>query len=166
MVIYSTSDRDIAFGAEGPSKSHPSTGATIRDLWHGHTNWLAGGTHRAYFDPGYCCNSTGNRSFINPNNSWDQYTFTRRDDPGNSSVDRSIGRLNGVEELNGAIDNAIVLQITNYPMGIGGVIDNSSGTSSKRNTNNRFSEFIMYNSGKEDSFVEQIEENQMIYWNL
>ena len=133
--IYSTDDRDIAFGAEGPTGSDGN-----RDAWHGHTNY----NNRAYFDPGYCCNSGGNRYYTNLPFIWSQYTFIRRDDPLDTSNDESIGRRNGSEELDGTIANARYLEATDYPMGIGGVVRDNTASTSNRHTNNRFTEFIMY----------------------
>lgn len=159
-VLYSTNDRDIAFGGETPGGD-----ADGRETWYAHINWSSN-PHRAYFDPGYCCNSTGNRSFINSAFSWDQYTFIRRDDPANVNVDRSIGRMNGTQMLNGAINNNRVFDSTDFPFGICAIITNNLGTTSSRHSDTRFTELIMYNRGKADSFVQEVEENQIIFWDL
>ena len=157
-VFYATDRSDIAFGTV--------SGA---NRWMAHINW---NNERCYFDPGYCCNNP--RSFINnlPTNTsnpgslgiWDQYSFLRRDDPLNATTDKVILRLAGIEKVNGGFPNSQSCSLT-FNFGIGAAVMNSIGNATGYSTT-RFAEMIMYKTGKEDSFLQLIEENQIKFWNL
>lgn len=157
-VFYATDRADSAFGA-----------LTGGDRWLVHINWV---DEFCYFDPGYCCNNP--RRFrnelpttTNPGslNVWDQYSFIRRDDPGNATIDRTILRLGGVERVNGNFPDNQSFGPTAIPFGICALATNTSGGSTSR-SNTRFAEIIMWNRGKEDTFIQEIEENQIAFWNL
>lgn len=157
-VFYATDRADIAFGV-----------ANGTDRWLVHINWS---NEQCYFDPGYCCNNP--RSFVNnipthPSNPgslgiWDQYSFLRRDDPANAASDKVILRLAGIEKVNGSFPDNQSCNAT-FNFGIGAAIVNSIGTGNGYSTT-RFSEMIMYRTGKEDSFLQMVEENQINFWNL
>lgn len=98
---------------------------------------------------------------LEPTDDGNIIVFNDATDP---TLDNRIGRLNGTEELNSNIEDTIFLNSTNFPMGIFGIIRDDTGASSARNSNNRFTEIIMYNIGKDDLFVETIEQNQMNFW--
>jgi len=157
-VFYGTDRADSAFGV-----------ISGRERWLTHINWS---NERCYFDPGYCCN--GPRSFVNnvpthPSNPgsltiWDQYTFVRRDDPTNAATDRIIMRLGGEQKVNGGFPNNQSCNLT-FNFGICATTRNAGGSGTGFSTT-RFSEIIMYSNGKEDSFLEDIEQDQINFWGL
>lgn len=157
-VFYATDRADSAFGAISGS-----------DRWLVHINWS---NERCFFDPGYCCN--GPRSFVNnlptatnPGSLtvWDQYSFIRRDDPAVPSIDRTIMRLGGVQKVNGDFPDSQSYAPSNNRFTLGAIGTNTTnGTTSHSDT--RFAEMIMWNRGKEDVFIQEIENNQIAFWNL
>ena len=132
------------------------------DRYITHINW---GNGRCYFDPGFCCVSTNNRSFSNNVAIWEHYSFIRRDDPGNPNVDRNIIRKNGVRRLNGAFPDNQLLTV-DYNFGICAASRSATGTIIAAPSTTRFSEMIMYKEGKSDDFSMEIEQNTVIFWNL
>lgn len=152
-VFYATDRSDTAFGV-----------VNNRNRWSTHINWRDENT---YFDPGSCCQA--GRSFANdvaPAGSlelWDQYSFVRRDDPTNANIDRRILRLGGEEKVNFDYDNALNCTL-NVNMGISAAINiNGNGTSY---STTRFIEMVMYAQGKDDDFINNIEQNQINFWGL
>lgn len=156
-VFLATDRADSAFGT-----------ASGTNRWLVHINW---DNERTYFDPGYCCNNP--RSFINnlptaPNPGslgiWDQYSFIRRNDPATMVTDRIIMRLGNTEKVNGGFpDNQACTLNANF--GICAVINNAANNGSGY-SNTQFAEMIMYKEGKEDPFIDEIEKNQIAFWNL
>ena len=95
---------------------------------------------------------------------WDQYSFVRRNDPLDATTDRVIMRLGNLEKLNSDFPDNESCNLT-FNMGICARIRNdSNGATSHSNT--RFAEMIMYRVGLEDDFLNEIEENQIAFWNL
>ncbi len=157
-VLYATDRSNTSFGVANGS-----------NRWLTHINWS---NERCYFDPGYCCNNP--RYFTNnipthPTDPgslgiWDQYSFVRRDDPANATTDRIIVRLGAIEKLNGDFPDSEFCNLT-VNFGLGAAITNNMNDGTRYSTT-RFAEIIMYNIGLEDSFFEEIEENQITFWNL
>ena len=152
-VFYATDRSDTAFGV-----------VNNRNRWLTHINWRDENT---YFDPGSCC-ETG-RSFENdvaPAGSlelWDQYSFIRRDDPNNANIDRRILRLGGEEKENFDYDDALRCSLNVNMVISAGMNASSNGTG---HSTTRFIEIIMYAQGKNDNFIENIEQNQINFWGL
>ena len=161
-VFYATDRADSAFGVINPRNG--------RDRYLTHINWS---DERCYFDPGNCC--TAGRSFINnlPTNGtnpgsltlWDQYTFIRRDNPNDTNNDRRIMRLGGIEKTNTSYLDSYQLSI-NYNMTLFAIATNATGTNTGSRSNTRMAEIIMYREGKNDSFSEELEQNEITFWNL
>lgn len=158
-VFFATDRADSAFGSISGS-----------DRWLVHINWS---DEQCYFDPGYCCNSP--RSFFNnfanaPNNpgslnTWGQYSFIRRDNPASATIDRTILRLGGIEKVNGGFPDVQSFAPSDNRFALGATGTNTTnGTTSHSNT--RFVEIIMWKRGKEDVFIQEIEENQITFWEL
>lgn len=157
-IFYATDRADTAFGV-----------ASGRNRWLVHINWS---NEKCYFDPGYCCNNP--RFFVNnipthPTSPgslgvWDQYSFLRRDDPANAATDKVIMRLAGIEKVNGDFPDNQSCDLT-FNFGICAAISNNVGNGTGYSTT-RFAEMIMYKTGKEDGFLQTIEENQINFWNL
>lgn len=157
-IFFATDKSQITFGIAGGS-----------ERWLTHLNWS---NENVYFDPGYCCNSNRNYSNNFPTHAtnpgllgiWGQYTFSRRENALNSSVDQIIMRTNGIEKKNGDFPDNQSCNLT-YGFGIGAAAVNSSGGGSSYSTT-KFMEMIMYSTGKEDEFLNIVEENQLRFWNL
>lgn len=137
--------------------------------WLSHFNWV---DDNLYFDPGNTATTrlVGNGTNLNV---WKQYTLSRRDNTLTPNVDEIVFRVNSSRINNNPAtqtysDNN---QLTgDYYFGIGATIKRTITSSNPRDIFNysttKFSEFIMYASGKEDTFIQQIEENQIIFWGL
>ena len=162
-VFFAIDRADSAFGAINPSNS-------TNDRWLTHINWS---DEHFYFDPGYCCNTP--RRFRNdvptsnngPGklNTWGQYTVIRRDDPANTATDRVIIKLDGDLKVNGGFPDNRAFTRTDFPFLIGALSRDNLGRPAGAATT-KFAEMIMYNKGKSDSFVLEIEENQITFWEL
>lgn len=152
-VFYATDRSDTAFGV-----------VSGNNRWLTHINW---GDENTYFDPGSCCQ--GGRSFANDLapagslNLWDQYSFVRRDDPTAPNIDRRILRLGGEEKRNLNYNNNLECTL-NVNMGISAAI-NAVGNGTGHSTT-RFIEIVMYAQGKDDDFINNIEQNQINFWGL
>ncbi len=157
-VFFATDRAGIAFGVN-----------TASERWLTHINWS---NKQCYFDPGYCCNNP--RSFFNypPTHAtnpgsltkWDQYSFVRRNDLSNSTTDRTIMRLGGIEKVNGGLPDNQSCNLT-YNFGICAASSSISGSPSV-SSNTKFVEIIMYKTGLSDTELEEIEQNQIGFWNL
>ncbi len=161
-VFLATDRADSAFGV--------INGSNGSDRWLTHINW---NNERCYFDPGFCCVNVDTRSFINnlPNATnpgslgiWDQYSFIRRDNPLDTNNDRIILRLGGTEESNDPFADNLRCTI-DYNFGICAIINNTTNNAVSF-SNTRIQEIIMYAEGKNDFFINEIETNQISFWNL
>ncbi|WP_128755164.1 hypothetical protein [Aquimarina sediminis] len=139
-VIYSTSNNNFSFGTRRPGAS--------ADRWSVHVNWT---NNRVYFDSGICC-SNPVRWATNVNNQWQQFSFIR------ANIVQTIRR------------SGTVLRTGNYTLGRctatnGAGILYSNGVNSNFSTN-RFTELIMYRMDINLTDIQEIEENQIDFWNL
>lgn len=158
-VFWASNRADSAFGCSGGCNNR----------WYSHLNWSNGSL---FWDPG-TCNSA--RSFANPvptaaapNNrleAWGQYSYIRRDVATSTTTDRSIVRLQGVERLNTGFPQGERYTNTIFRFGICAPVNDAGGGGALHSTT-RFEEMIMYKLGKTDAFVQEIEENQIAFWNL
>lgn len=161
-VFFAIDRADSAFGGIDPSNG--------RDRWLVHINWS---DEHFYFDPGYCCNNP--RRFRNdvPTSTngpgrlgvWGQYSLIRRDNPASASIDRIILRLQSEEKVNGDFPDNRAFSRTNFPFLLGALSRDTFGNSTSAATT-KFAEMIMYNRGKSDDFVLEIEENQINFWEI
>lgn len=135
-VIYATKRNQVSFGS--------SSGG---ERWLTHLSW---GNGQTFFDPGGCCNNP--RSFIDPANQWNVYTFWRG---GNIVTARRDGALGFSGTFGLTNCNA------NIPFGIlyAGGSNNSYAT-------NRFTELIMYKYGTPAARYQYLENNMLTFWNL
>lgn len=161
-VFFATDRADFAFGSI-------NGGGGSLNRWITHINW---NDERCYFDPGSCCEN--GRFFSNdlPTNTtnpgslniWDQYSFIRRDDPLDITINRRIMRTGNIERTN--TDYASNLRFSgSLNFGICAAVNNNIN-STLGHSNTRIQEFIMYNNGKNNDFITEIEENQIRFWNL
>ncbi len=114
-----------------------------------HLNWNDG---NAYFDAGgVCCGST--RLFSNAVNVnyWKQYTMQRQDVT-------KIGRVSGVEKMNGAGETASAPSISNF--GIGATNNITTGGHV-----GHIGDFILYNIALASDQMRILENNQISFWN-
>ncbi len=129
------------------SKSQNSFGVLLSgERWSSHLNLDDG---NAYFDGGTCC--TGPRSFVNPDNTWAQFTFVRK-------LDKVILRKDNVLKNSGSV-NASDRFSKNHNFGI--CFSNGANHSF---ATTRFTEFILYKIDMSPVFYEPIELNMMLYW--
>lgn len=134
--FYTTSESQFSFGVR-----------TNDGRWSSHLNWNNG---RAYFDGGTCCSEP--RSFVNPNNTWGQYTFIRL----NSQV---VLRKDNVLKTSGNVP--VTDRFTkNHNFGI----CFSNGSSEYATT--RFTELILFKIEMESTFYKPLELNMMSYWGI
>jgi len=156
-VFYATDNNNHTFG----TRQRTNGG----NRWLAHFNWS---DNNLYFDPS---NVNGSRNIGNTVNIdvWNQYSLIRRDDPGNPATDRRIFRINNTEIQNLGYNDAFQ-HTGDYYFGIGATIASTITSANPYDTfqhsTTRFCEFIMYAEGKDDSFLNEIEENQITYWNL
>ncbi|WP_378188213.1 arabinofuranosidase catalytic domain-containing protein [Aquimarina sp. W85] len=139
-VIFSTSNNQFSMGTRRPGNS--------RDRWSIHLNWT---DNNVYFDSGFCCIENV-RSAQNPNNQWQQLSFIR------ANIIQSI-RRSGVELNSGNYTQNPCTATNNFGILYANGINNEFA-------NNRFTEIIMYNTDIELSDIQEIEENQITFWNL
>lgn len=162
-VYFASNRADFAFGAVNISNSS--------DRWITHFNWS---DRHAYFDPGYCCNNPRRfrNDFSTSSNGpgkleeWGQYTVLRRDNPANPLIDVTIMRLDGIEKVNGNFPDNRSFTQTTYPFAIGAFSRNPTGMNTAGNSTTRFAEIIAHSRGKSDIFIEEIEDNQIAFWEL
>lgn len=158
-VFLATDRADTVFGV-----------ANSKDRWLSHINWS---NERTYFDPGNCCQDPG-RWFTNnlPTDAtnpgslgiWDQYSFVRRDNPLDATNDRRILKLGGDVMRDLEYEDALRCTL-DYNFGICARI-NSNTDSDESNSNTGINEMIMYAQGKDDTFINEIEDNQIAFWGL
>ncbi len=139
-VIYSTSNNQFSFGTRQPGVN--------TNRWSIHVNWT---NNNLYFDSGICCSSPV-RSASNPNNQWQQLSFIR------ANVIQTIRRT------------GTVIRTGNYTLGRctatnGAGILYSNGFNQEFATN-RFTELIMYRMDINLTDIQEIEQNQIDFWNL
>jgi len=118
--------------------------------WASHVNW---GDGRVYFDPGgICCNNP--RSFYNGanRNDWDAYTFVR-------AASAVSARLNGVQQFSGTYTRGAILGNQGF-----GILY-AKGRNNLY-TNTKVAEMIMYNTDISAVKYQEIEDNQITFWNL
>lgn len=153
-VFFATNDNNHTFGVRD------NTTGTNR--WLAHLSWS---TSALFFDPG--TTAPGRRIDNTPNiNLWKQYTLSRRDV---NTDDEILFRINATAINNATYNDSN--QITgDYNFGIGATISGVKGTANEFDifgySTTKFCEFIMYAEGKEDSFLQEIEDNQIIFWGL
>ena len=138
-VIFSTSNNQFSFGTRQPGVNN--------NRWTTHVNWT---DNNLYFDSGICC--TGVRSTPNANNEWQQLSFIR------ANVVQTIRR------------SGIVVITGNYNLGRctannGFGILYSNGFNQEFATN-RFTELIMYRMDINLTNIQEIEQDQIDFWNL
>lgn len=139
-VLYSTSDNQFSFGTRQSGVS--------RNRWSIHVNWT---NNRVYFDSGICC-SDPVRWASNGNNQWQQFSFIR------ANVVQTI-RQSGT-----------ILRTGNYTLGRctatnGAGILYANGANQEFATN-RFTELIMYSMDINLTDIQEIEQDQVDFWNL
>lgn len=160
-VFLATDRADSAFGVISNTNN--------RDRWLTHINWS---DERCYFDAGSCCQNgrffTNNLPSdpVNPGslNIWDQYSFIRRNNPLNSNIDRRIIRSSNVERTNTGYPDNLRCSV-NFNFGICAIVAGATNNTASH-SNTRIQELVMYNNGKEDNFINEIEQNQIDFWNL
>ncbi|WP_062058020.1 arabinofuranosidase catalytic domain-containing protein [Aquimarina longa] len=138
-IIYTTSKGQFSFGTRQPGVN--------RNRWSTHINWS---NNNMYFDSGICCD--GVRSVANTNNQWQQLSFIR------ANIVQTIRR------------SGTILRTGNYTNGPctatnGFGILYTNGNNSQFATN-RFTELIMYQMDISLSDIQEIENNQIDFWNL
>ncbi|MDY8135606.1 arabinofuranosidase catalytic domain-containing protein [Aquimarina sp. 2201CG5-10] len=138
-VLFTTSNNQFTFGTRQPGVN--------ANRWSTHANW---NNNLIYFDSGICCD--GVRSAGNANNQWQQLSFIR------ANVVQTIRR------------DGTVIRTGNYTNGRctatnGFGILYSNGNNSQFATN-RFTELIMYSTDISSTDIQEIEEDQINFWNL
>ncbi len=139
-VLFTTSKSQFSFGTRQPGVN--------TNRWSTHINWV---NNRVYFDSGICC-SDPVRWGTNTNNQWQQLSFIR------ANVIQTIRR------------GGTILRTGNYTLGRctannGFGILYSNGNNSQFATN-RFTELIMYSTDISINNIQEIEEDQIDFWNL
>lgn len=135
-VLYSTNRNQISWGSV----------ASGGNRWFAHLNW---GNGQAYFDPGDCCNTP--RSFVNPGNTWSTITCIRT----NTNV---IMRRNNIQQFNGTYSLTDFTGSSTF-----GILHAGAGGSF---ATTRFSELIMFKYDISPTKISNIEQDQIIWWNL
>ena len=139
MVSYSTRRSQFTFGTRQPGANS--------NRWIVHQNWS---DSRIYFDSGRCCD--GVRSAANVSDQWQQMSFVR------ANVVQTIRR------------NGTVLRTGNYTNGRctatnGFGILYSNGNNSQFATN-RITEMVMYRMEVNNTALQELEEDQIDFWNI
>lgn len=141
VVMAVTRRSQVSFGAMPGS-----------NRWSVHGNW---GDNRFYFDPGFCCNVTADRSFNNAANVgiMNLYTLIKQNN-------RAIARLRGVTMFDAPHTRAGLAG--NFDFNICAGADDNATSSYYSDTS--FIEMIMYNTVNPAS--QEIEQNTITFWNL
>lgn len=117
--------------------------------WSTHINW---GNNNTYFDPGPCCNNPRNFANATSVNKWEQYTFIR------STTTVSARRKSNLMFSGNHTRGRCTLN-NNF-----GILY-ANGTNSNH-SDIKVSELIMYKTDISHSMYQEIEENEIVFWNL
>lgn len=121
----------------------------IENRWSSHINWS---NHRAYFDPGICCNGT--RDFYNNGhiNVFRHYTFIK-------TPTHTIARRSGVQQFNALYNRGRCTLTLDFTIGWANGNDYKYATTG-------FTEFIMYRTDINATLYQKIENNSRTFWGL
>lgn len=123
---------------------------TGSNRWSAHANW---GNNNLYFDPGVCCNNPRNFNNSSNSNTWASYTFIKT----NTNV---IIRAQGTERINGTHTKNRCTRTEDFAIGW------ATGNGQNNYATTGFMELIMYKTNISSAQYEEIEDNQIIFWNL
>ena len=121
--------------------------------WSIHANW---GDNNLYFDPGFCCSPTADRSFNNPANVgvMNLYTFIK-------GANNVIVRVRSVTRLNATHTRAALTGTPDFNICAGSTDTGSTGFSDAS-----FVELVMYNTNIPAATYQEIEQDTITFWNL